>query len=394
MSEPEKDTAQTPPLIKQIVVSPENCYFTYPHANGFLPDGRTAVLARTKGNRTEFLAFNPEESSTSTLSWLEGVKMYYDISSNGLLGAVANNSIVVMDVSDGKASEPRVLWESTAPWRLGDLFGITADGQTAYVDFHDYNTPERHQIRAFATDALMPEPGEVILEKNWLLNHVHPSPYNDEWIFFSHEGQKVTDRMWNWNAKASPEGQSIFNQLDAEGKPLYIGHELAMHHKLAMLAVAYGNSPGSPRGLYEVEALGDEAQQQVRLLSEGNRDLHCNISRDGRWAVVDTMGPSDAPGPPLDGWITVKDGSVSDVLIVNLETGARQFLVRSHMDRKHPWHLHPHISPDGRWVIYNDGIDYRVNAIEIDQGALETFLSSEKGTDSALSITSETLDAS
>lgn len=362
-------------LIRRVVESPAGCYFTYPHANGFLPDGHSMIVARPESlppsggsnekTVTRFLRFDPETGETTEVGALAGVKMYYGISETGMLVANVHNSLVIMDTALG-APSARVLWESEAPWRLSDLPDISPDGREVLVDFHDYTPPGRHQARVFDTQKTGTA-GRVLLEKPWLLNHTHRSPADRDWFLFSHEGMLVTDRMWAWHPAIAPQGRAIFDQIAPDGQALYVGHELAMHHKPAALAVAFGNSPGAPRGLYEVDFTG-----KARPLAPGARDWHCNISRDGRWAVVDTMGASDDPGPIRPGW--ADHGGVSDVVAVNLTTGARQLLHRGSFLRSHPWHPHPHISPDGRWVVYNDAQTRRVRALEIDPIALKVFV--------------------
>lgn len=361
-------------LVSRVVEGPAGAYFTYPHANGFWPDGHTMVIACPEGRRTDFALFDPDSGKTTAVASLDGVKMYYGVSRSGILVTNANNSLVVIDLTKGSVSA-RVLWESMPPWRLSDLPDISEDGSTVLADFHDYSPPGLHQMRLFEVDGDNADGGRVLLEKPWLLNHTHRSPADPNWVLFSHEGRGVSDRMWAWHADIASQGRNIFNQQAPDGKGLFVGHELAMHHKPAALAVAFGNSPGSPRGLYEIGLAGGDdvtTAQLVRHLSSGAKDWHANISRDGRWAVVDTMGPSDDPGPIMPGW--ADKGGVSDVIAVNLTTGARRFLHRGTFLRRHPWHPHPHISPDGRWVIYNDAESQRVRALEIDPAALEAFL--------------------
>ena len=49
------------------------------------------------------------------------------------------------------------------------------------------------------------------------------------------------------------------------------------------------------------------------------------------------------------------DGRIqSDIVLVDMRSGERHWLARSHASPHHPWHPHPHISPDERYVIYND----------------------------------------
>jgi hypothetical protein len=58
-----------------------------------------------------------------------------------------------------------------------------------------------------------------------------------------------------------------------------------------------------------------------------------------------------------------------------MRTGKRAFLHRGNYT-KHPYHPHPHISPDQRWVVFNDAKGRRTMALEIDQLALKAFLES------------------
>jgi hypothetical protein len=119
---------------------------------------------------------------------------------------------------------------------------------------------------------------------------------------------------------------------------------VASRHDRSVLAIAYGVSPEGPRGLYEVFFSGRPA----RLISQGDRDWHCNLSPDGGWAVVDTTGPHDLPGR---GWENAEGRS--DVLLVEMATGRRELLAHTTLT-KHPWHPHPVFTPDGRGVVYSE----------------------------------------
>jgi hypothetical protein len=60
-------------------------------------------------------------------------------------------------------------------------------------------------------------------------------------------------------------------------------------------------------------------------------------------------------------------------MAVNMQTGERKMLYRTSI-LKHPWHPHPNISPDGRWIVLNDAKTHRTVALEIDPEALGEFL--------------------
>jgi Tol biopolymer transport system component len=123
-----------------------------------------------------------------------------------------------------------------------------------------------------------------------------------------------------------------------------VGHERWKFHEPGAVVVGYGASRGEPRGIYEVST-----SSRSRLVSEGDRDLHVNISRDGRWIVVDTSGPHDQPGK---GWEDVN--GVSDILLIDAASGARRWLARTRLGARHPYHPHPCFSPDGRHIYFNE----------------------------------------
>ena len=141
-------------------------------------------------------------------------------------------------------------------------------------------------------------------------------------------------------------GQCIFDQQSNNpSQHLYIGHERWCFHEASAVTVAYGACPVGPRGLYKVYA---DPNRHAKLISESNRDWHCNVSRDGKLCVVDTTGPFDAPGK---GWENAQ--GQNDIVLVDAQTGKRTKLA-STQSQFHPWHPHPAFTPDSRWVVYND----------------------------------------
>jgi hypothetical protein len=368
-------TSRSLPLVKRVVAGPAATYFAYTHANAFLPDGCTHVLARVENEGLTYLSFNPVDGGTRQLGSIKGADMYYSLSDDGRTMAVTNGSAILgWDV--GSTTPPRDLFRVPAgeenKWGL-NVSDISPDGKSVVAMLRHRGTPYKtlpdgrsfqyqllkHDIAAARTD--------IAMEAGWWLNHMHFSPFDPRWVSLAHEGDadKVPDRLWAWHEKEAPEGRMLFKQTDTDGQPLYVGHERSCFHKPSCIFIAFGGSPGNPTGLYEVDFQGES-----RLVSEGLRDWHCNISRDGRWAVVDTTGPHDAPGR---GWENA--GSTSDILIVNTRTGKRAFVHRSSQTR-HPYHPHPHISPDQRWIVFNDAKSRRAMAVEIDQRVLKTFLES------------------
>ena len=357
-------------LVKRVVEGPLNAYFAYPHSNGFLPDGRSYVAARPERDGLAFLAFDPASGTEKELGWFPHVDLYYSLSEDGKrMAFTADNTLYLWEIESGQP--PKVVYQD-APEEAGKWWHTVSDISPqgdAIVSMRKRKKgadPGDDSIKCqLLRHDLTSGKTEVLMETDWWLNHVHFSPYDPSWICFSHEGDadKVSDRIWAWNAKEAPKGKMLFNQTGQDGKLLQVGHERAAFHAPSLVFIAYGASEGSPRGLYEVGFDG-----KSRLISQGDRDMHCNISRDGRWAVADTSGPHDAEGK---GW--ENSNSVSDVMAVNMKTGGRAMLYRTSI-LKHPWHPHPHISPDGHWVVLNDARLHRTIALEIDPGALGKFL--------------------
>jgi len=188
--------------------------------------------------------------------------------------------------------------------------------------------------------------------------------------------------MWLWHAQKAPKGRHIFQQERPDGTWLDIGHERAMFNKLAAVVIAYSDSSATPRGLYEIGIEG-----AARSISESNLDSHCNISTDGRWAVVSTLGSANVNDESLDlcnraaaTWATSTTGYVSsDIVVVNMQTGARQFLFHSanavaSSKSQQPYEPQPSISPNGKWVLVKDARERRVLVIELDEKKLNKFL--------------------
>lgn len=359
-------------LVSRVVEGPPDSYFTYTHCNAFMPNGCTHVLARAEDKGISFFEFDPEWGGVARLGAIPGADMYYSISEDGKLMSESDGSRLLL-WNVGSKESPSVLIQDEpdmqGQWHL-HINDIIADGRSLLTMRAHKGGPYRtlpdgreYKYQLLKHDVATGRT-ETCLEADWWINHVHFSPFDESWVSIAHEGDsdKISDRLWGWNAQAVLAGRKLFSQGSGD-QMLYVGHERAVFDKPGVIFVAFGASPGRPTGLYEVDFEG-----RSRLVSEGPRDWHCNISRDGTWAVVDTTGPHDAPGR---GW--ENSGSTSDVVAVNMRTGARRFLYRSNFTR-HPYHPHPHISPDGRWVIFNDAKTRSTKALKIDQDALTAFL--------------------
>jgi hypothetical protein len=249
-------------------------------------------------------------------------------------------SLMMIDLA-GTAPQKREIVRVDLGMHTHNLPSISADGKRALLGQANQTSNGFVMVDV--------ETGRELhrMQWDWYANHFHFSPFDASWVGFCHEGptENIPDRVQIWHAQYAPQGRCIFDQEpDAQGVRLCVGHERWNYHEVSALAVAYGVSPHGPRGLWKLDPQGP-----ARLISEANRDWHCNISRDGRYAVVDTTGPYDLPGC---GWENHQN--ISDILLVDMRTGQRTHLARTKLGAKQHCHPHPAFSPDGRWIVFNE----------------------------------------
>jgi hypothetical protein len=360
------------PLVKRVVRSPENTYYTYPHSNGFLPNGACVLASPTDGlgnPSLDYLSFDFNTGNSVLIAHLRDPRMYYAIDRKGMMAVPRTHGVFLIDTTR-KGDPPRSLFYDESLRAHADC-DISADGKTLLLSVTRVDASDVH--RADQIDVATGR-SETIMETDWIIDHVHFSPFDPSWIALSDAEPKKYMRLWVWNGQQAPAGRQLFKQVKPDGKVFDIGHERAMFNRRSMLVVAYGsNSNARPCGLYEVEFDG-----AVRLVSESMRDLHCNVSRDGRWAAVSLQGTHEDLMQRIGmDWLDQGPGyGFSDVMVVNMATGVRQFLYRGTNSAKgQPYEVQPTISPDGKWVLLKDARERRVLGIEIDQAKLTAFLS-------------------
>ena len=332
----------------------DNLHLTYPHNNSFADAGESIVLGwrsdrevglvkcDADGTRRELCRFDLERQLEKLL-WCDTA-----LDAN-ITVTIANNQIWTFDHRND--SKPCLVYETPATARLHSIPAIRADGQKIICSLCEN---DRHSALLLN---LKTGGQRVLFEKPWFANHFHFCPHDPEWIGFSHEGNcaLIMDRVWGWHAKEAPEGKCFFEQFASiPDRVLYVGHERWSFHDRSVLIVAYGDGPGKPRGIYEAFVDG----RPQRLIGEADRDFHLDVSRDGRWIVIDTTGTYDAPGK---GWENA--WPLTDILVMDRATGERRFVAHSRL-AKHPSHAHPIFSVDGRHVYFNeaseDGLRNRV----------------------------------
>lgn len=322
----------------------ESFYLTYPHNNGFFDRGRQVVLGRQDGMKASLwrVSLDSREEGRICEFDVSGERekfLWFDVAQEAnRLVVVRDNGIWMFDLE--RPSHGDLLYQAEPPARLISLASITPDGLKVVATLQ---FPDRYA--ALLVDA---ETGKnrILFEKPWYAGHLHFSPYDKEWIGFCHEGpcEEVRDRVWGWHAVHAPEGRCLFDQRwDDPARRLCVGHERWSFHADTALVVAYGASPGEPRGIYELSASG----KLPRLVLQGNRHWHVSPSRSGRWAVIDTSGPHDLPGK---GWENAN--GVSDILLIDMAGGEPCWLARSRA-ASHPSHPHPVFSPDEKLILFN-----------------------------------------
>jgi hypothetical protein len=313
-------------------------FHTYPHCNGFADGGTSLVLGQIEPEHISMWKVDLATGDEFLIRRFRQPTSYFDIAVDAnVLAAVAEGAVWLFDLNC--PGDSRILLQAPPGLTLQGLPSITADGTRVLVPFEGQG-----RYGAILVDVLTSQ-SRTVISHQWWANHFHFSPYDPEWIIYAHEGRcdQITDRVWAWHEQLAPQGRCVFDQTSSvAGKPLQVGHETACAHDASILVVAYGASLAGPRGLYEVFLDG----RASRLVSEADRDWHGQMSHCGRWAVIDTTGPHDAPGCGWD-----QAGQVSDIMWVGSHTGQRAFLARTAF-ASHPWHPHPALSPDGRYLLY------------------------------------------
>lgn len=339
----------------------EDSYATYPHSNGYYDEGRRVALGRADGAEEivgvsldgaadlEVLlpaAFIASESGRSAEAWSveapQRAVPWFDVAIDAQTLVCAWGGVLFQVELSAQRRAPRVAYRAGDGWTLDGLTSITADGRTVVI-----SESRDGEYRALLLDLADGSSSEIVRHP-WHANHFHFAPADESWIGYSHEGAStaVEDRLWAWHSRHAPEGRSVVDQRLLSERPdaaVALGHERWMFHDVGAVVIGYGESPTGPRGVYQAFADG----RVPRLLSPGERDWHCGISRDGSRIVVDTTGPADAPGR---GWSEA--GSASSIVVIDADTGARRTLGETAFIA-HPYHPHPSFTPDGTAVVFN-----------------------------------------
>lgn len=367
----------TPPagLIKQRWISPPDCYFAYPHKNGFVPNTAEIIITACSNERLVFQAWDYRNGAIRELINVSrgGDGLWSDVAeATGQMTLVRDRYKIVVLNATGDP-EPRVVYTAPSDKQIGSRFAsFRPDGKTILFATRARVADSDHPLDTLCeVDA---ESGEVseLAALPISTDHYHYCPFDPRWVAFCHnEAIEKTDRIWGMNRSAGIAPTSLWDQQTPSGS-LHVGHERWAFHRAGAYAIAYPGSPGRPQGLYFVDA----ATKSASIVSEAECFLHCNVDHAGRWAVVDTANMAYRPLGQKTGLRQEADGrSIADVVLVNVITGKQYWVARSHM-KNHPWHAHPHLSPDARYIVYNDyqadgaGTPSHTVVLEIDTSVL------------------------
>ncbi|HEY3329319.1 MAG TPA: oligogalacturonate lyase family protein [Capsulimonadaceae bacterium] len=320
---------------------------TYPHANGYADHGKSLVLVQNIEGKYSLIKYDLETLETSVLTDFaqhetvgQAHDTFFDIAADAnTLVYLADEAVWLLDIDN--PDSPRRVFVAPEGETLGGLLSIKRDGSKLLAP-----VSRDDRFGVFEVDIATCE-AKRIIDKPWWANHYHYCPHDESWIGFCHEGKTTTvpDRVWAYHPVHAPDGRQMIDQhFDTPADHLCLGHERWCFHDTSVVVVAYGESESYNRGIFEAFVDG----RPKRLISRFDRDWHVNITLDGKWAVVDTTGPHDEPGRSWE-----NAGHVSDVMIVDMKTGGRQFIARSRL-YSHPSHPHPIFSPDSRWIFYNE----------------------------------------
>jgi hypothetical protein len=324
-------------------------YLTYPHTNGFSPDGRAVFVVRRNGPLAELWRYefpSLQGSLWQSIAWDQSggrEALYFDI-------ALRTPRLVVFDyqkLSVFDLDQKKLLREFKSPegstFQLGSL---SPDGRKLVVGMNHGVAPgatnweqfkagvTKHEIVEF--DVVRGDRRSILL-RDWWINHVQLSPFDSSWIGFCHEGdaRRIADRVWAYHSVKMPEGRVVFAQKVENGAGhLHTSHEIWAYDRNAVFTVVHQSSPSGPKGVYEI--FPDE--NKARLVSPGEYDWHVGVSRDGRWLAIDTNGPHEP-----------------EIYLVHAQSGRRAKIGEVGPGNwRHPYHPHPVFSPDTKYVLWND----------------------------------------
>ena len=332
-------------LVVNTWVSEPMCYFNYPHCNSFMSDTGLPVIARLSkdGRRVSLEEWDFKADRYSALTESSSSDMYWDVSKAEPALFILKDRHRITRIGRSQKEEVLQILRPPPSFQANQMLSVSTDGARVLYALAELGSA--HDSLDVVYSEWSNGRAAELFRANFNANHHQYSPYDPDWVGICHEGNIAAthDRVWAWHRnKDSEEPSLLWSEKGDSFGYLIAGHERWMVNALSVLVVGYNTPGGAPAGLYKI----DPVKRAARMISPSDKDLHCNISYDGEWAVVDTNEPSSSRFEP--------DGRrVTHIVLVRMSDGKRFQIARSHM-KEHPWHAHPHFFPDGRHIVFND----------------------------------------
>jgi len=325
----------------------------YPHTNCFAENGRVMALAENKAGKTVFWRIQLDSGCENKICEFDadGSVGYYDVAQDaGIFMVLARNALWFYDLKSCSLLDvhhpEKSAGDSQQGIKIDGLPSITPDGREVVAGFSRGGCYGGYHVDVASGR------GRILFEVDWYANHFHFCPHDRTWLGFSHEGRcdQIPDRAWAWHPSLAPLGKNIFDQwTSGKDRFMQIGHERWCFHDTSTLFVSFGSNPSDEQGVYEAYPDGRPPRHVYR-----GPAWHVNVSHDGRWAVVDTMGDIDAPDKKA-----VQHAAA--IIVIDMKTGRNKFAARSRTGLAHPSHPHPAFSWDDRYIFYNEADEARKN---------------------------------
>ena len=277
-----QDAAVPGSLPRRTWFSPANCYFAYPHNNGFLPGSGLPVVAQRGGPSVTFSEWDFRRGTLRPIVRTGVSNTYYDVAeATGDLFFVEDQfRIRSVSTRAGSADKRDVPLHLEAPERIEDLLSVNHAGDRVLYALERPAPDQRAILSARFLELDLTRGGTApVCDVPFNADHQQYCPHDERWVGFAHEGDisGTHDRVWGiYRAGNDRQPHRLWDEK-AETGPLLAGHERWAFHRTGALVVAYPSSEGRPRGLYFV----DPVARRVDLVSASEYDWHCNISRSG-----------------------------------------------------------------------------------------------------------------
>jgi hypothetical protein len=330
-------------------------YSMYPHSVAWFDGARQVVLGEQLPDGTSrAVAYRLADGVERELCRFPIPSVWADVALDvPLMSVVSENKLWIMDPNDSNSL--RAIYTAPAGIVINTLSSISPDGSKVMLTTRPTGTEGSGICVDTATGHTT-----TLIPHDWWADHFVCSPLDPDWVAYAWQTWGTPDypvygcQPYVWHAEQAPKGRRIFDQVTGGEDPtklMHTTHDRWAYDELSLLTIVYHNSPGGPRGLWRMYVDG----RPPRLLSASPNDWHCDVTRDGKWAVVDTTGPWGDP-----------HGQGSSIVLVEVSTGRRQELARCH-SQAHPYHPHPTFNPDGTRILFNSIVDDRplVQLIEL-----------------------------